>query len=153
MSFFFFSLSPLQTWHRAANRSNITLTFLAAVALPPQGLNVASICLLSLHIKALLDVTPPSLSDLHLIKCSLFFFFSSTWPQWAFEDIQGNSSCKRNNLRRFISGRKKNGVTKHRWSGYRPANQDEGVRGGFVRFKALALDFECTLSQNTSTFD
>lgn len=52
-----------------------------------------------------------------------------------------------------LAGGEKNGVTKHRWSGYRPANQDEGVRGGFVRFKALALDFECTLSQDTSTFD
>ena len=36
---------------------------------------MASISLLSLHIKALLDVTPPSLSDLHLIKCSLYFTF------------------------------------------------------------------------------
>lgn len=71
-----------------------------------------------------------------------------------FEDIQCNSLCKRNNLRRFISGRKKkNGVTKRRRSGYRPANQDEGVRGGFASFKALALDFECALSLNTSTFN
>lgn len=38
-------LSLLQTWHKAANRSNITLTFLPAVPLPLQGLNVASIYL------------------------------------------------------------------------------------------------------------
>lgn len=43
-------LSPLQTWHRTANRSNITLTFLSAVPLPLWGLNVVSLCLfLSSH--------------------------------------------------------------------------------------------------------
>lgn len=45
-------LSPLQTWHRTANRSNITLTFLSAVPLPLRGLNVVSLCLfLSSHLK------------------------------------------------------------------------------------------------------